>query len=135
MQSHCMEQRDVLIQNAVISAKQFVKRWKYQLNAEFEGEKNMSRENSEDVVLFLEQEVQREMFLYMDGIMKENKRTLWWVACPCKKIFVIPCNLLNEAFEHQINYSIDIDKEQFNMERKRIQVFMAVPTLQEEALC
>ena len=39
MQSHCMEQRDVLIQNAVISAKQFVKRWRYQLNAELEGEK------------------------------------------------------------------------------------------------
>ena len=76
MQSHCMEQRDVLIQNAVISAKQFVKRWKYQLNAEFEGEKNMSRENSEDVVLSLEQEVQREMFLSMDGIIKEKKITL-----------------------------------------------------------
>ena len=55
MQSHCMEQRDVLIQNAVISAKQFVKRWKYQLKAEFEGEKNMSRANSEDVVLILKQ--------------------------------------------------------------------------------
>ena len=30
----------------------------------------MSRENSEDVVLSLEQEVQREMFLSMDGIIK-----------------------------------------------------------------
>ena len=45
MQTHCMEQRDVLIQNAVISVKQFVKSWRYQLNAELEGEKNMSGEN------------------------------------------------------------------------------------------
>ena len=30
----------------------------------------MSRENSEDVVLSLEQEVQREMFLSMAGIIK-----------------------------------------------------------------
>ena len=31
---------------------------------------NMSKENSEDVVLSLEQEVQREMFLSMAGIIK-----------------------------------------------------------------
>ena len=49
----------------------------------------MSGVNSEDVVLSLEQEVQRVMFLSMDGIIKENKRSRWWVACPnCKKIFV-----------------------------------------------
>ena len=68
MQTHFMEQRDVLIQNAVIES------WKYQLNAELKGE-NMSGGNSEDVALSLEQEVQREMFLSMDGIIKENKRT------------------------------------------------------------
>ena len=39
---------------------------------------------------------------------------------------IIPCNLLNEEFEHQIHFFIDIDKEQFNIERKGIQVFMAV---------
>ena len=30
---------------------------------------------------------------------------------------------------------IDIDKEKFHIERKRIQVFMAVPSLQEEEKC
>ena len=43
-----------------------------------------------------------------------------------KYSFLIPCNLLNEEFEHQINFFIDIDKEQFNIERKMIRVFMAV---------
>ncbi len=47
---------------------------------------------------------------------------------------IIPCNLLNEEFECQINDFIDIDKEQFHIERKRISVFMAVPA-QQEAKC
>ena len=47
----------------------------------------------------------------------------------------MPCNLLNEEIECRISYFINIDKEQFRIERKRIQVLMAVPTLQEEALC
>ena len=45
MQSHCMKQRDVLIQNAVISAKQFVKSCRYQMIVELEEEINMSGEN------------------------------------------------------------------------------------------
>ena len=73
------------------------------------------------------------MFLSMDGIIKERFDELHVLAR--KYSHIIPCNLLNEAFEHQINYFIDIDKEQFQIVRKRIQVFMAVPTLQEAALC
>ncbi len=45
---------------------------------------------------------------------------------------IIPCNLLNEEFECQINDFIDIDKEQFHVERKRNQVFMTVPAQQEK---
>ena len=58
----------------------------------------------------------------MDRIIKENKKTLWSGAYPCKKIFVyhiIPCNLLNEEFDNQINYCFDNDKEIFNIERKK----------------
>ena len=67
------------------------------------------------------------MFLSMDGIIKERFDELHVLAR--KYSYLIPCNLQNEAFEHQITYCFDIDKEQFNMERKRIQVFMAVPSL------
>ena len=51
--------------------------------------------------------------------------------CSC----IIACNIINEQFKHLITYFIVIDKEQFNIERKMIHVFMTVPTLQEEALC
>jgi hypothetical protein len=44
---------------------------------------------------------------------------------------IIPCNLLNEKFECQINDFIVIEYEQFHIERKRILVFMAVPAQQE----
>ena len=36
-----------------------------------------------------------------------------------KYSYIILCNLPNDAFEHQINYFIDIDKEQFHIERKK----------------
>jgi hypothetical protein len=41
-----------------------------------------------------------------------------------RKYPCIPCKLLNEKFECQINDFIDIDNEQFHIERKRIQVFI-----------
>ena len=97
----------------------------------------MSRENTPDVVISLE-EVRREIFSSMNRIIKEIKERFDQLHGLVRKYSciicgIIPCNLLNEEFECQINDLIDINKEQFHIERKRIQVFMAVPTLKEEA--
>ena len=72
----------------------------------------------------------------MDRIIKEIKECFYQFHVLARKYScIIPCNLLNEEFECQINDFIDIDKEQFHIERKRIQVFMAFPALQEEEKC
>ena len=76
----------------------------------------MSKENSEDVVLSLEQEEQREMFLSMDEIIKERFDQLHVLARKYSNIK--PCNLLNDDFEHEINYFIDIDKNNSILKEK-----------------
>lgn len=134
LQIHFMEQRDALIQNAVIAAKTICEELEISTERRVRRRKNMSGENSQDVGLSLEQEVRREMFLSMDRIIKEIKDRFDQLHVLARKYScIIPCNLLNEEFECEINDFIDIDKEQFHIERKRIQVFMAVPALQEVA--
>ena len=128
-----MDQRDLLVQNAVIAAKIICEELEISTERRVRRRKNMSGENSRDVWLSLE-EVRREMFSSMDRIIKEIKERFDQLHGLVRKYScIIPCNLLNEDFECQINDLIDIDKEQFHIERKRIQVFMAVPTLKEEA--
>lgn len=134
LQTHFMEQRDTLVQNAVIAAKIICEELEISTERRVRRRKNMSGENSRDVGLSLEEEVRREMFSSMDRIIKEIKERFDQLHGLVRKYScIIPCNLLNEEFECQINDLIDIDKEQFHIERKRIQVFMAVPTLKEEA--
>ncbi|XP_028036882.1 uncharacterized protein LOC114247982 [Bombyx mandarina] len=128
-----MEQRDTLVQNAVIAAKIIGEEMEISTERRVRRRKNMSGENSQDVGLSLEEEVRREMFSSMDRIIKEIKERFDQLHGLVRKYScIIPCNLLNEEFECQINDLIDIDKEQFHIERKRIQVFMAVSTLKEE---
>ena len=94
--------------------------------------KNMSGKNLRDLGLSLEQEVR--IFLSMDRIIKEIKERFDQLHVLARKYScIIPCNLLNEEFQYQTNDFIDIDKEQFHIERKRTQVFMAVLAVQEEA--
>lgn len=135
LQTHFVEQRDALIQNAVIAAKIICEELEISTERRVRRRKNMSGESSQDVGLSLEQEVRREMFLSIDRIIKEIKERFHQLHVLSRKYScIIPCNLLNEEFECQINDFVDIDKEQFHIERKRIQVFMAVavPALQEE---
>lgn len=73
LQTHFMEQRDALIQNAVIAAKTICEELEISTERRVRRRKNMSGENSRDVGLSLEQEVRREMFLSMDRIIKEIK--------------------------------------------------------------
>ena len=54
------------------------------------------------MVLSLEKEEHREMFLSMDGIIKERFDELHVLAR--KYSYLIPCNLQNDAFEHQKNF-------------------------------
>ena len=134
LQTRFMEQRNTLVQNAVIAAKIICEVLEISTERRVRKRKNMSGENSRDVGLSLEEEVRREMFSSMDRIIKEIKERFDQLHGLVRKYScIIPCNLLNEEFECQINDLIDIDKEQFHIERKRIQVFMAVPTLKEEA--
>ena len=124
LQAHFMEKRDTLVQNAAAAAKTICE--ELEISTERRLRKIMSGENSRDVGLSLEEEIRREMFLSMDRIIKEIKERFDQFHVLARKYScIIPCNLLNEEFECQINDFIDIDKEQFHIERKRIQVFMA----------
>ena len=59
----------------------------------------------------------------MDRIIKELKERFDQLHDLVRKYScIIPYNLLNEEIECQINDFIDIDKEQFHIERKMIQV-------------
>ena len=59
----------------------------------------------------------------MDRIIKELKELFDQLHVHVRKYScIIPCNLLSEEIECQINDFIDIDKEQFHNERKMIQV-------------
>ena len=57
-----MEQRDVLMEKAVIAAKIMCEELETSTERQVRREKHMSGENSKDVVLSLKHEVQREMF-------------------------------------------------------------------------
>ena len=57
-----MEQRDVLMEKAVIAAKIMCEELETSTERQVRREKHMSGENSKDVVLSLEHEVRRETF-------------------------------------------------------------------------
>lgn len=65
LQTHLMEQRDTLVQNAVIAAKIICEKMEISTERRVRRRKNMSGENSQDVGLSLEEEVRREMFSSM----------------------------------------------------------------------
>lgn len=121
-------------QNAVIAPKTICEELEISTERRVRRRKNMSGKNSQDAGLSLEEEVRREMFSFMDRIIREIKERFDQLqGLVMKYSCIITCDLLNEEFECQISDFIDIDKEQSHNERKSIQVFMAVPTLQEEA--
>lgn len=55
LQTHFMEQRYVLVQNAVTATIQFMRSWRYQLTFEIEGEKCLGK--IRETWLSLEQEI------------------------------------------------------------------------------
>ena len=73
MQTHFMEQRDVLIQNAVISIKTVCEELEISTERGVTRRKKYEWEKFRNVVLSLEHEVQRELFLSMDRIIKVKK--------------------------------------------------------------
>ena len=97
LQTHFMEQRDLLIQNAVIAAKTICGELEISTERRVRRIRNMSEENSRDVGLSIEQEVPREMLLSMDKIINKIKERFDQLHVLARKYScIIPCNLLNQ---------------------------------------
>ena len=90
--------------------------------------KQMFGEGSKDSELSYDKELKREMFLSMDKVILEITLRFEQLHELAKKYdFLTPKNLLDDEYECEINTDIDeIDKEEFLVERKRLQHFILV---------
>lgn len=92
----------------------------------------MSGETSRDVGLSLKEEMQREMFLPLDRIIQEIEiRFEQLCVLATKYSCLITTNMLIKNFECEESNFVDIDEQQFYIERNRFQNFISTPSLQE----
>ncbi|XP_026747537.1 uncharacterized protein LOC113508656 [Trichoplusia ni] len=91
-------------------------------------------ESSADAALSHEQEIRREVFASLDKIIQEMTTRFQQIQEISDKFgFLMPAKLLDSKFECDLSHVLeDIDKDEFQMERKRLQQFIACSESEED---
>ncbi|PZC70542.1 hypothetical protein B5X24_HaOG215687 [Helicoverpa armigera] len=91
---------------------------------------------SEDAALSHEQKIRREGFASFDKIIQEMTTRFKQLQEISDKFgFLMPAKLLNSQFECDLSHILeDIDKDEFQMERKRLQQFVSYSKSEENII-
>ncbi|KAF9406339.1 hypothetical protein HW555_013253 [Spodoptera exigua] len=124
-----VESRDRFVQEAIDFAKTLCEKLGIELKTRRIRRKKRTHgdESSEDAALSHEQEIRRELFASFDKIIQEMTTRFQQIQEISDKFgFLMPAKLLDSNFECDLsNVLEDIDKDEFQMERKRLQQFVA----------
>ncbi|GBP83910.1 hypothetical protein EVAR_56516_1 [Eumeta japonica] len=131
-----VESRDRFVQEAIDFAKTLCEKLGIELKTRrIRRKKRMhGDEFSEDAVLSHEQEIRREVFASFDKIIQEMTTRFQQIQKISDKFgFLMPAKLLDSKFECDLSHVLeDIDKDEFQMERKRLQQFVACSESEED---
>lgn len=130
LETFLVENRDKLVSNGVNYAKEICNDLGIVMERQRrpKKKKQMFGEGSRDAELPYDIELRREMFSSLDRVIQEiTLRFQQLHELAEKYAFLTPLNLLDDKYECQIDHDHDdIDKEEFLVERKRLQHFVAV---------
>lgn len=131
-----VESRDRLVQEAIDFAKTLCEKLGIELKTRRICRKKRMHgdESSADAALSHEQEIRREVFASLDKIIQEMTTRFQQIQEISDKFgFLMPAKLLDSKFECDLSHVLeDIDKDEFQMERKRLQQFIACSESEED---
>ncbi|XP_063242660.1 zinc finger MYM-type protein 1-like [Bacillus rossius redtenbacheri] len=130
-----VESRDRFVQEAIDFAKNLCEKLGIELKTRIRRKKRMhGDESSEDAALSHEQEIRREIIASFDKIIQEMTTRFKQIQEISDKFgFLMPAKLLDSKFECDLSHVLeDIDKDEFQMERKRLQQFVVFACSESE---
>ncbi|GBP39337.1 hypothetical protein EVAR_24318_1 [Eumeta japonica] len=133
-----VESRDRFVQEAIDFAKTLCEKLGIELKTiRIRRKKRMhGDESSEDAALYHEQEIRREVFASFDKIIQEMTTRFQQIQEISDKFgFLMPAKLLDSKFECDLSHVLEDedDKDEFQMERKRLQPFVACSESEENS--
>lgn len=123
-----VESRDHFVQAAIDFAKTLCEKLTIELKRRrIRRKKHIHGDESADAALSHEQELRREVFASLDKIIQEMTTRFQQVQEIADKFgFLTPAKLLDSKYECDLSHVLeDIDKDEFQMERRRLQQFVA----------
>ena len=135
LETFLIDNRDKLVSNGIKYAKEICNDLGISIERQRrpKKKKQMFGEGSQDSELPYDMELKREMFSSMDRVIQEiTLRFQQLHELAEKYAFLTPMNLLDDKYECHLNTDHnEIDKEEFLVERKRLQHFISVAAKDE----